>query len=273
MILDKLILSTHSTFEDVFWRAGFLMPISFFRILFDEQIPEVHHFHYHVHPNNTFVVHLDTDTQRWERFMKFHENIVSNNSRISTTDYRVPHHQQLLPQGSYPNLDALLEQKSYGEAGVFASHRRIYENIVQHQDSNLSYAFILEDDGYMTPLLRRTKQVLAPDPVDMIFLTPNVIRAMKQKKGLTRVIGGAGSYGYIITFRGAQKLLSFLKTTTSCGWFDIFHNCHCDPLDIAFMKFAARHGFQIYLPMEGWPLVHHSIATKSSKEMRGNVNQ
>ena len=104
--------------------------------------------------------------------MKFHENIVSNNSRISATDYRVPHHQQLLPQGSYPNLDALLEQKRYGEAGVFASHRRIYENIVQHQDSNLSYAFILEDDGYMTPLLRRTKQVLAPDPVSEVVVQP-----------------------------------------------------------------------------------------------------
>jgi hypothetical protein len=152
-------------------------------------------------------------------------------------------------------------------------HLCIYENIVQHQDSNLSYAFILEDDGYMTPLLGCTKRVPAPDPVDIIFLTPNVLRAMKQKKGLTRVMGEAGSYGFIITFQGAQKLLSFLKTTTSCGWFDIFHNCHCDLLDIAFMKFAARHEFQIYLPTEGWPMVHHSKATKSLKEMRDNVNQ
>jgi hypothetical protein len=63
MILDKLILSTHSTHENVYWCAASLMPISFFRILFDEQIPEIHHFHYHVHPNNTFVVNLDTNTQ------------------------------------------------------------------------------------------------------------------------------------------------------------------------------------------------------------------
>lgn len=56
-----------------------------------------------------------------------------------------------------------------------------------------------------------------------------------------RVIGGAGAIGYIVTRRGAEKLMRIARRTK-------------EPLDLSFFTFANLH---VYLPLNSYDLVWH----------------
>lgn len=301
-LVEKLIPHEHSTFDDVFWRAIWLMPISYLKIHVFEQRslwPTMPDFEYHLHNNNTFVINLDSDTRRWEQYQQMNKIgsrfsavdfnswiLKRNNSATTTTDEGL----QLLLQ-QYPNLANLVQAGRYGEAGVMASHLQVYAQILQR---NLSYAFIFEDDVLFRlssetdsrPSQHNTNgshddddgtsiTIRAPHPADLIFLTSRVLRAThikvpvggvdnKNHTYVIRVMGGSGTYGILVTNQGAVKLLSLLQQG-SCGYFDVFHDCRVDPLDIAIMKLAARHGLQMYTPFPARPVqFYHSHLGQSS---------
>jgi GR25 family glycosyltransferase involved in LPS biosynthesis len=255
-LLPKLIPGPHSNFDDVFWRAFLLMPWSYLKIhLWDPQ-PPTGDFQYKITNENSFVINLNQDQQRWQHFGKTNHL----GTRFSASDLSQP---GVLATPTtrkyiamYPNMGALVAQRRYGEAGCFLSHVRALQQVL---DNNLTYAFIFEDDAI---LLRPNLTIVeAPSPVDFVFLTTNVLRATRMKHGI-RVMGGAGTYGLMVTQRGATKMLQLLRRG-SCGIFDQ-KKCKTDPIDIALMKYAARYGLEIYLPV-GWPLVKHSKAFQSSK--------
>eukprot|EP00543_Licmophora_paradoxa_P010819 CAMPEP_0202472766 /NCGR_PEP_ID=MMETSP1360-20130828/88816_1 /ASSEMBLY_ACC=CAM_ASM_000848 /TAXON_ID=515479 /ORGANISM="Licmophora paradoxa, Strain CCMP2313" /LENGTH=188 /DNA_ID=CAMNT_0049099403 /DNA_START=466 /DNA_END=1032 /DNA_ORIENTATION=+ len=161
-------------------------------------------------------------------------------------------------ESNFPNIHNLIEAKRLGEAAVMISHVRVLQKMI---DTGHEYAFICEDDAVFGNLTR----VLAPHPVDIIFLSSHILRATYTSPKMIRVMGGAGTYGWMITKRGAQKLLKLFEKG-SCGWFD-GKACSTDALDIAIMKYAARYNLQVYLPIE-WPLVRHSSRLGSSKTKR-----
>jgi GR25 family glycosyltransferase involved in LPS biosynthesis len=322
-LLQKLIPHDHSTFDDVFWRAVFLMPISYFRIhVFEDRHlrPAMPDYEYHLHNNNTFVINLDSDTLRWEQYQRINKigsrfaavdfnawmiRKKNNSNNIETTasaatrikdDHDDDDHdlQRLLRQ--YPNLANLVNAGRFGEAGVMASHLRVYAQILQR---NLTYAFIFEDDVLFRLSENSTRSsskssspdaiiIRAPHPADVIFLTSTILRAThiqipangvndndKEENHtaasiVIRVMGGSGTYGILVTQRGALKLLSLLQHG-SCGYFDVFHDCRVDPLDIAIMKLAARHGLQMYTPFPARPVqfFHSKLGkTTSAKALR-----
>lgn len=271
VLLPKLIPHKDSKFEDTFWRGIWTKPLAYAKIhyLDNNNNEVVLDYKYRLHDNNTFVVNLDNDVDRWEHFLG--RNRVGR--RFSATDLRQqgslndPAFSNLM--NTYPNLRHIVDTGRLGEAGVFASHLRLYQEILDRGDE---YAFVFEDDAVLRTSLVESRTVIAPYPVDMVFLTPNVLEATRLNDGsMIRVMGGAGAYGLIVTRRGLQKLLRHLQKGTCFGFVRLpFSSCQRDPLDIAFMKLSAMHGFEIYLPTKGWPLVSHTGRFNSTKQERDN---
>jgi GR25 family glycosyltransferase involved in LPS biosynthesis len=313
-LLAKLIPNYRSTFDDVLWRAVFLMPISYFRIhvLEDRHLRPIRpDYEYHLRNNNTFVINLDSDTQRWEQYQqmnkigsrfaavdfsswlnrrKYNKSASTTTPTFTTTRIHEEEEEEdvddddgdlqlLLEQ--YPNLANLVKAGRFGEAGVMASHLRVYGQILQR---NLSYAFIFEDDVLFRLSENHSQNgddivIRAPHPADVIFLTSTILRATHiqipasvydennhttNNNVVIRVMGGSGTYGILVTRQGAMKLLSLLRNG-SCGYFDVFHDCRVDPLDIAIMKLAARRGLQMYTPFPARPVqFFHSNLGKAS---------
>eukprot|EP00980_Cylindrotheca_fusiformis_P018571 scaffold6155_cov108-Cylindrotheca_fusiformis.AAC.6 len=128
------------------------------------------------------------------------------------------------------------------------------------------YIFIFEDDIRIKEPLRSKLALRAPDVADIVFLMPSAMKqAMVPWKEMnddhktwnvsTRVVGGFGAFGYLITRRGAEKMMKFLTT------------CRV-PIDLAFFGSTS---VQVYIP-ERWPLVRHE-PNPNAESSRLQINQ
>eukprot|EP00980_Cylindrotheca_fusiformis_P016468 scaffold4905_cov98-Cylindrotheca_fusiformis.AAC.3 len=128
------------------------------------------------------------------------------------------------------------------------------------------YVFIFEDDIRITEPLRSKLVLQAPDVADIVFLMPSAMkRVMVPWKEMNddhktwniskRVIGGFGTFGYLITRLGAEKMMKFLTT------------CR-EPIDLAFFGSTS---VQVYIP-ERWPLVRHD-PNPNAESSRLEINQ
>jgi hypothetical protein len=159
-------------------------------------------------------------------------------------------------------------------------------------NSSLDYISIFEDDVDIMYTNKNDDgglSVLAPGEADIIFLSPqsatkriivpwNDVVGRQQKQPATnsalrhredtktndwrkdpppgypavRVIGGYGAIGYIVTRKGAQKILDVATRTN-------------EPLDLSFFTYSSLH---VYLPLEQYNTVVH-VGTAST---RRNIN-
>lgn len=216
---------------------------------------------------NMYTISVDAHLRR------LHMMFVNNNMmtlRLDPTDYRdkkYSNNPKVAAYGRlYPNLGHMLDHNKLAEAGIFTTHLRYLKKIV---DKKKPHAFLFEDDaivlrqrnenGTMYPL----SKVWAPYPADVIWLANNVTKVVSVARGY-RVFNGSGTYGMIVTNRGANKLLKLLKRGT-CYAGDT-SSCYQDQLDVAIMKYARHEGLQVYLPHE-WPIVRPSPIKGTLKDL------
>jgi GR25 family glycosyltransferase involved in LPS biosynthesis len=177
-----------------------------------------------------YVVHLDRDTQRAENVHKFIENTDLDTAVVSGV------YGAELPWVARA-LIACNEgwAARSGEIGCFLSHMKVWERIAK---SSSVYSIILEDDAICVNINRFNDIEISPE-IDMVFLnvrmaiSPDLDDAFSIPK-CTDVLDGLsnltkdgklvrrdiGAYGYALSPRGAQRLLSAVGADGCYGHVD-----------------------------------------------------
>ncbi len=131
------------------------------------------------------------------------------------------------------NCDQITAKKLFGrelllgEIGCALSHKKIYQKIV---DENIPHAVILEDDAVVESDLKRVVSLVIEKDInyDVVLLGHN--RGFKNEEVIDSVDslwgryslnknyrlgmlvkGGLGTYGYMISQKGAKQILEFLE--------------------------------------------------------------
>jgi len=193
----------------------------------------------------TFVVNLDRRPDRWEKFTQQEEPKFLQYQRFPAVDGS-----KLVPT---PQLQQIFDHNDYnmrqGMVGCAMSHIKLYVQLLK--DSEADMYCILEDDITFVPDfqqkffscvndLRNTgwdmfymghhlwKQFMN-DEVYSKTLWPKV-EQFDRAESLRRSMGGTG--GYLITKRGAEKLLDFINRTGMTNGIDTVQQKSADELNV-----------------------------------------
>jgi GR25 family glycosyltransferase involved in LPS biosynthesis len=274
--------------EYPYLRAKVFNPLRYLHAAYVDQKPKWDKVRTFVMTNETaFVINLESNTQRMTRFVSqnkpssveiiqrfsAHEWISSSSSSSSTygrTTTTTPDEAlqkiQLQRQwaNNYPFLKISAGHRKFGDAACSLSHLLMWQEKLI--DAQKDYIFVFEDDATLLEPLRSSHTIQAPDVVDVVFLAASAVKRVavaweqggdwndaaekKEPEPATRVIGGYGALGYIITRQGATKMLEFLKRSRAL-------------MDVSLFKSAS---LRIYLPLTGqWPAVWHDRTRSSSR--------
>jgi glycosyl transferase family 25 len=188
-----------------------------------------------------FVVNMDRRPDRWEKFQK---NVIGiNYARYPAVDGSL-----LKPT---PQLSRIFDSNDYnmrvGMVGCAMSHIKLYTDLIKQ---NFDFFVILEDDVETVPDFQaKLVKVLTTTPKnwDLIYLghhlfpqnrTPDNYDKAKQpvaekwsrQQSLANSMGGTG--GYIISKKGAKKLLDFINRTGMTNCIDTMQQKSADELDV-----------------------------------------
>jgi GR25 family glycosyltransferase involved in LPS biosynthesis len=261
--------------KDPFTEA-LLLPHRYLRVRFWQDPPSQIQRTFRITTDNAFVIHLEQDTDRWQRFLEVNtkspaiqlfqtfpafewtpNNVVGNDEK--ETDHH-HHHQQVLLEERYPSLHQNVQEQLFGDAGCSASHLLLLERFLASEETSTNdYIYVLEDDAKLLEPLATQALVTAPADADVVFLMPSSTKRVKvpyyysdsdessstqhsKDAFAVRVIGGWGAYGYVITRQGAKKLLKYMDV-----------NIH-DPFDVAMTR---AYSWKIYHSTNKWPQVQH----------------
>lgn len=117
------------------------------------------------------------------------------------------------------NINVINPDLSLGEVGCYLSHYCLWQDIIKN---NRPYSIIFEDDIYLT---EKTGQLLntidwLPDNFDIIKLETTYEQVMTHKKNtniskshrLHKLVSlHTGYAGYIVSYKGAEKLIEIVK--------------------------------------------------------------
>jgi GR25 family glycosyltransferase involved in LPS biosynthesis len=174
--------------------------------------------------NNSYVIHLEGDNARSQRWF-------TNQQRINQTDpmfrmFPATHGRNSTLRNEYPFLKWSYSLKKFGDVGCTESHVRLLKQLIaerQNSTDGWEYYFIFEDDALIGEKLIRQRQVQAPSDADAVFLIHSWTKAVpvpyQNKQNFSssssstaiRVIQSYGGFGYVITVKGALKVLQHLK--------------------------------------------------------------
>jgi GR25 family glycosyltransferase involved in LPS biosynthesis len=260
--------------SDPFLKAKIFNPLRYLQITYFESRPRRENLRTFVMSSDTaYVVNLDRDKQRMRNFHSKNKNSTaqrfsaheyewasSSTHGNTTTTSRQSLDNLLIQQeweAKYPFLRESSKSGNYGDAGCSLSHlllikEKLLEN--SHQD----YLFVFEDDAIISNPLLLTKTLQAPSEADMVLLTHSATKRVripwengntttttttpKEAFAATRVIGGFGTLGYIISRKGAEKVFDYLSQSR-------------DPIDITLFALSS---LRVYLPVDHWPAVRHT---------------
>jgi GR25 family glycosyltransferase involved in LPS biosynthesis len=177
--------------------------------------------------NNCLILNLDSRKDLWEKLESFRTNWISKNKkveRISGVDYRNNSH--ILNQFIITNRINLSgtgfrnkKESFIGELGCYMGHYNCWKYIV---DNNLDNCLIVEDG---IELLRNDFENLTiNNKLDILFVNEEM---KKDSKNLI----GYGTQGYIVTLKGAIKLLEKCYTLIVPIDLQIRHLCNTNQLN------------------------------------------
>jgi GR25 family glycosyltransferase involved in LPS biosynthesis len=198
----------------------------------------------------TFVINLK---RREDRLHKFISKI--NSTHIQYNIFNAVDGSQLSP--SY-QLERIFENNDYnmrkGMVGCAMSHIQLYINLINSHDTNI-YC-ILEDDvdfvhNFQYKLTHVYNQLISQPNWDICYLGHHLyssyvselsynnikiptIEKWNQMESMARSIGGTG--GYIISKKGAIKLLEHINTTGMTNGIDTVQQKAADVLDIFYCE-------------------------------------
>ena len=167
-----------------------------------------------------FIINLDRQPERLGRMKLLFEGLGLRFNRVSAVDGKRLSEEEIR---SWQSGDAGSRQLRAGETACFLSHRECWQRIV---DEELSCAAIFEDDLHLgtdaAALLRSGAWV--PEEADVIKIETKLKYARVDRSPLCKVGGRtlnrlrsrhAGAGGYIVTRKGAEKLLRMSETFSS----------------------------------------------------------
>ena len=192
----------------------------------------------------TFVVNLERRPDRWK---SFDEKASTAAEFLKYQKYRAVDGSNLIPT---PQLQQIFDGNDYnmrmGMVGCAMSHIQLYIDLV---NSDMDVFCILEDDIEFTPDFRdkfvRMCQQLSNVDWDLAYLghhAYNMSELIKNKKNTPSVykttaktslkvsMGGTG--GYLITKKGAQKLLEFINRYGMTNGIDTVQQKSADTLNV-----------------------------------------
>lgn len=177
-----------------------------------------------------FIVNLPSSTVRKEHMIKECQRIGLSFEFIEAVNGRELDLSALPAYDAHKCQQVLGRDLRLGEIGCLLSHQKIYQKIV---DNGIPYALILEDDVALNKDVVRFLQDVSQFPSDweLILLGHYAghdfnlmqleVRSPSSFWGRTKVMQGAyqlvrlvrpayGTHGYLVSQRGAQKLLKAL---------------------------------------------------------------
>lgn len=183
---------------------------------------------------HVFVVNMDKDVKRMEQFKW--KNRKLNFTRVSGYEWNKDDEQHhVMFQKQFPSVKKAIRNGRLGDAGCFLSHVLLIERELVAKPQR-QHILVLEDD---VQVLQTALHVMAPQDADMVFLAKTATKLVEvflpeSEKKATRVIGGFGSIGYIITQTGAKQLFECLRR-------------HMDNIDLVFFACTS---LRVYLPFD-----------------------
>lgn len=244
-----------------YWRAMIFNPIRYVHAKYLDPVRPASVRHFAMTQSTAFVINLDRSSQRMKQFWW-----VNSAGGVAPMIQRFPAHEwttsindtetiriQEYWQQQYPFLKISARKGNYGDAGCSLSHLLLWKETLL--DGNQEYIFVFEDDAQLLNPLRQSSvgngsypHIDAPDVADIIFLAHPASKRVNvtwtgSEEPATRLLGGFGTWGYIMTREGAQKMLACLQTSRK-------------PVDLSFFAAAPM---RIYLPISSqFPTVLHN---------------
>lgn len=205
-------------------------------------------------------------------------------------EYDVRRHQrQEEAMKRYPFLRYSVQRAEYGNAGCTYTHIQLLEKLAGLPGSRSkegdgedgkNYFFIFEDDARLSRELVERGSIRIPPDTDIALLSPTATKTVRvpyyehhrgDEQGergendgqdaatAVRVLQSYGAFAYLITDRGARKVLRHLRGR----WND-------DPIDVAFHR---AHRIRIYQPLGdaggGRPLAWHGSHRSTRRDANG----
>ena len=275
--------------KDPFLEAKVITPLDYLRVRYLEAKPTGRPRRFDMNQSNTFVINLDSDTNRYanfqrvnkvenatelfyQRFSAFrwvssprpksgHLRSKADNKETSNDEQqRIRIQQDAMRR--YPYLRYSVDKGVPGNAGCSMSHIQLLEQLVQLADETThdKYYFVFEDDARLSKQLLLYHYVEGTPDADIVILSPTSTKTVRipyaeSRDGFAvRVLQSFGAFAYIVTSEGANKLLKH------------FRGDHDDPIDVAFHQAS---GIKMYHPTNGWPQAYHS-AVRSTRHSLNN---
>lgn len=229
--------AVEASVKDPYRRAKVFNPFRTFHALYlDRQRPQGLKT-FHLTNKTAFVVNLDRDKDRLAEFMSRNPSFIQRfpaHQWVTTPSENTGKQQIQVQQDwgvAYPWIRIAANRGKPGDAACSLSHLLLWKEQLLGPNATQDYIFVFEDDIKMMEPLRSKLFMQAPDVADIVFLMASAMKRARVpwKKPnqdnswnvSKRVIGGFGTFGYLITKRGASKMMDHLAT------------CR-EPIDLAF---------------------------------------
>lgn len=197
------------------------------------------------------ILSLDRRTDRWNAFQKNNKDFISflSPKRVSSVDG--------LKSRQSPRLQYLFEPNDYkmrrGIVGCALSHLRLWIDFIQ-KDSDKKYLVVFEDDAKVTSSFQVQftsiiNTLEAHDSeCDLLFLShipnpsnPNPIKKgqnilMKKTAKESIVLSLGGTHSYMITQRGAKRLLDFIEQRGMTNAIDTMQQLSADVVEVRYLS-------------------------------------
>lgn len=255
------VMNLEAPFRNPYWRAALFNPVRTLQARYwDDKPQQIKTFS--LTYQNAFVLNMDRDHKRLQQFRSKNRKVIqrvaahewitldkksSYNQTLSNATIQQQHYWEL----HYPWIQVVSRIGKVGDAACSLSHASLWKEKLL--DTGQDYLFVFEDDAILTKFFARNHIMKAPDNADIVLLTEGATKRVAipfQSATVTRVIGGWGASGYLITRQGALKMLEFLQRSR-------------EPIDLSFYEASA---VKVYLPTS-WPLVHLSRIQSSRIHM------
>lgn len=248
-------------------RAKVFNPLRYFHAAFVDQRPRREARSFALRDGNAFVINLDGDNDLMNVFSLTNEPAMPFIKRFPAHKWidggavTSTHNMQKIQiqkewEKKYPFIKTSARNQKHGDAACTLSHLLLWkEKLI---DAHVEYIFVFEDDVKIIDPFLHSQTIQAPDVADIVFLAPSALKQVyvpwqqadrndilqQTDEFATRVIGGWGTQGYIITRNGAIKMIKHMEKSR-------------DPIDIALFEAAS---VRIYLPASTsqWPAVLHT---------------
>lgn len=162
----------------------------------------------------TFLINLDKSEKRLENCKKQFNNFNILFERVSAVNLSLDRDKGLRRfYNAKKNKYTYYKSLTDGEIGCYLSHRKVWQKIVQE---NIEYALVLEDDFLLHKGLEDIDQLLkmVVEPWDLIKLGEIPNKRIKQQILAIADLSlvkfrkiPQGTYSYLITIKGAKKML------------------------------------------------------------------